>query len=354
MDRETVDVYEARATDWVARRRRPTPSSLTAFARRLAPDAVTLDLGCGPGWHTSALGDRAVACDAARAMLDLVPEHAPGAWRVLADLETLPFRREVLGGTWAHKCYMHIPAARVPLALAELHRASRVGSPAHIHVTSDRLGPSFDDPFAGRHFEYWSLDGLVDLVEGAGFTVDSVHDDGKEWIDVEATRARELPDTVGPGMRVLLVGLNPSEYAADAGVGFARPGNRFWPAALESGLVTATHDAFRAFRVDRVGMTDLVKRATVRADAVTREEYRRGADRVERLVEWLRPEAVCFVGLAGYRAARDRNATVGWQNRPYGGRPAYVMPNPSGLNAHTRPADFVAHLRAIREAAAST
>ena len=89
---------------------------------------------------------------------------------------------------------------------------------------------------------------------------------GEEWIDVDATRARTLPDTVGPGMRLLLVGLNPSEYAADAGAGFARPGNRFWPAALAAGLVTRTHDPFHALRVDGVGMTDLVKRATPRAD----------------------------------------------------------------------------------------
>jgi TDG/mug DNA glycosylase family protein len=244
---------------------------------------------------------------------------------------------------------MHIPSVRLPLALAELHCASAVGTPLHVHVTSDRLAPPFeDDPFPGRHFDYWSLNRLVDVVEGAGFTVESVDDDGEEWIDVEATRARQLPDTVGPGLRLLLVGLNPSEYAADVGVGFARPGNRFWPAALASGLVTATHDPFHAARVDRVGMTDLVKRATVRADEIAHDEFRRGAARVERLVAWLEPEAVCFVGLAGYRAAIDRKAVTGWQPVAFGGRPAYVMPNPSGLNAHTRPADFVTHLRAAQ------
>jgi TDG/mug DNA glycosylase family protein len=156
-----------------------------------------------------------------------------------------------------------------------------------------------------------------------------------------------LADTVGPGMRVLLVGLNPSEYAADAGVGFARPGNRFWPAALESGLVTRTHDPFHALRFDGVGMTDLVKRATPKADALSADEFRLGAARVERLVEWLQPAKVCFVGLSGYRAARDRNAIAGWQDAAFGGRPAYVMPNPSGLNAHATHAILADHLRAV-------
>jgi TDG/mug DNA glycosylase family protein len=142
-----------------------------------------------------------------------------------------------------------------------------------------------------------------------------------------------------------VVGLNPSEYAADAGHGFARPGNRFWPAALEAGIVTRAHDPMHALRVDGVGMTDLVKRATPRADQLTRDEYRAGAARVERLVTWLEPGAVCFVGLGGYRDAVDRKAQAGWQPEPFGGRPAYVMPNTSGLNARVPPAELAAHLR---------
>ena len=99
-------------------------------------------------------------------------------------------------------------------------------------------------------------------------------------------------------MRLLLCGLNPSLYSADVGMGFARPGNRFWPAALAAGVVTRDRDARHLLLHDRVGMTDLVKRATVGAQELTRDEYREGAARVERLVRWLRPGAVCFVGLA--------------------------------------------------------
>jgi TDG/mug DNA glycosylase family protein len=148
-------------------------------------------------------------------------------------------------------------------------------------------------------------------------------------------------------MRVLLVGLNPSLFSADAGVGFARPGNRFWPAALAAGLVTRDRDTRHALTAHGVGMTDLVKRATARADELAPAEYRAGAERVAALVSWLAPDAVCFVGLSGYRVAIDRAATTGWQADPFGGRPAYVMPNPSGINAHATPAVLADHLRAL-------
>ena len=95
-------------------------------------------------------------------------------------------------------------------------------------------------------------------------------------------------------------------------------------------------------------MTDLVKRATARADQLAPDEYRVGTVRVEALIEWLQPGSVCFVGLTGYRVAVDRAATTGWQPQTFGGRPAYVMPNPSGINAHATPALLVEHLRALR------
>ena len=84
---------------------------------------------------------------------------------------------------------------------------------------------------------------------------------------------------MGPSLRVLVVGLNPSVYAAERGVGFARPGNRFWPAAIAAGLVTSDRDPWAAFDAG-VGFTDLVKRATPRADELSAAEYRAGAERV--------------------------------------------------------------------------
>ena len=159
-------------------------------------------------------------------------------------------------------------------------------------------------------------------------------------------RARTLPDVVGPRMRVLVCGLNPSLNAADAGVGFARPGNRFWPAAIAAGLVSVDRDPWHALRQHGVGFTDLVKRATVGAAELSSDEYRAGFARLERLAEWLQPAAVAFVGLAGWRAAVDRKAVAGPQERTVGGRPVYVMPSSSGLNAHSSVDDLAQHLRA--------
>jgi double-stranded uracil-DNA glycosylase len=346
VDRETVEVYEERAQEWLVHRRRPIPGSLAPFAARVPGGRPRLDLGCGPGWHTAALGSPVVASDAARAMLDLVGAHAPHAARVVADLEALPFAPGALGGIWAHKCYMHVAAEALPMALADAHHALQLGGALHVQVTSDRQHENADDRFPGRHFERWPAGRLRDVIVGAGFDIDGFVDDGEEWLDVEATRARTLADTVGAGMRLLIVGLNPSVYSADAGHGFARPGNRFWPAALTAGIVTAAHDPRHALRVDGVGMTDLVKRATPRAEQLTRDEFRTGAARVERLVAWLRPRTVCFVGLTGYRVALHAQAQAGWQPSAFGGRPAYLMPNPSGINAHAKPADLAAHLRA--------
>jgi TDG/mug DNA glycosylase family protein len=346
MDRDTVDVYERSVDDWIEHRRRARPAAIDAFVARVPP-GVRADVGCGPGWHSGELGSPVVAFDASAAMAAQVPTFAPGAWPVVADLEQLPFRSGALTGAWANRSYMHIQAERLPMALADLHRSLALGGAVHVQVTSDRNQENADDRFPGRRFSRWPADHLRDVVAGAGFVIEGLADDGEEWIDVEATRARMLPDTVGPDMRVLLVGLNPSILSAERGIGFARPGNRFWPAALAAGLVTSTHDPFRALRVDRIGMTNLVRRATVGAAELTRDEYVAGTARLDRLVRWLQPACVCFVGVTGYRVAVDKHATFGWQPESFAGVRTYVMPNTSGANAHAKPADFAEHLRTV-------
>jgi TDG/mug DNA glycosylase family protein len=245
----------------------------------------------------------------------------------------------------------------VPAALADLHRSLAVGAPVTLFLFGgdQEHGSWPGDDFPGRRFSRWPRPLLTDVVTGAGFTIDgfdeTVDAHGDVSYEVRATRARTLADSVGPGLRLLVCGLNPSLYSADHGSGFARPGNRFWPAALASGLVTVARDPARARRVDGVGMTDLVKRATVRADELAAEEYRTGVARLDRLCAWLRPGAVLVVGLAGWRAAVDRKAVAGVQEHTLGGRPVYLMPNTSGLNAHATPATLAADMAAARELA---
>jgi TDG/mug DNA glycosylase family protein len=216
----------------------------------------------------------------------------------------------------------HDDPATLPVALARLHWATPVGGRVTVEGPPDRL---------------------ADLVTGSGFDLERLTHEGTR---ATARRARTLPDTVGPGMRLLVCGLNPSLVAADAGYGYAGATNRFWPAAAAAGLVTAVRDPLHALLTDGVGMTDLVKRATPSARELTSDEYRAGTERVERLVAWLAPAAVLFVGLAGWRAAVDRSAVAGWQPVRFGGRPAYVMPSTSGLNAHATLAVLVEHMEA--------
>lgn len=353
MDRATVAIYERDADRWLQRRPVRRQERALRLAGHVAPGALRVDLGCGPGRHTPALanGGPAVALDAANAMVRLCLEHAPSALGVQGDVERLPFRSGGLGGAWANAVYQHLPRERLPLALADLHGTLAVNAPIEITVTAGRAGAAeghdAGSDFPGRWFAPWHAAALADVLHGAGFALEELqHADG-EWILARARRARTLADTVGPGMAVLFVGLNPSVYAADAGYGFAGPGNRFWPALAAAGLAAERRSPRYLFDADGVGMTDLVKRATPRADELTPGEYRAGLDRIARLAAWLRPRVVAFVGLAGWRAAGHPQASAGLQRDMLGGSAVYLMPSTSGRNAHATAADLVRHIEAI-------
>lgn len=239
-----------------------------------------------------------------------------------------------------------VATSDLPMLLARIHRESSVDEQLEIRVVQGAVGSSH---------ETRCMPEIGVLMEGGGFSVDhrdrtSTEEDSDTHVFV-VTRQRSLPDYVAARMRVLICGLNPSFHSADLRVGFGRSGNRFWPAALASGLVTVDRDPVDALRRHRVGMTDMVKRASTRADSLTTEEYRRGLDRLENLCSWLRPSLVCMVGLAGWRSAHDRKAVAGLQQRQLGGSPVYVMPSTSGLNAHSSLDGLTIHLRTAADIA---
>jgi TDG/mug DNA glycosylase family protein len=349
VDRPTVEVYDERGGQWAASRKAVRADDAVAFGASVPHGDLRIDVGCGAGRYLAELGRPVVGLDASRTMLRLAREGAPHALLVQADVEALPFRNQGLAGAWANMTYLHLPRPRLPLALARLHWALQPGAPLDLQVLRGDFdwGTLADDDVPGRWFAGWQPEALADVVAGAGFDVrSSVVGDESDVVRVVAVRMRSLPDTVGPGMRLLVCGLNPSVYAADRGVGFARRTNRFWQAAVTAGVVTQPYDPVHALAAHGVGMTDMLKRATVGSRELSVDEYRSGAARVERLVRWLQPRAVCFVGLEGWRAAVDRRAVAGWQPDGFGGVPAYAMPSTSGLNTHSSVATLAAHLAA--------
>jgi TDG/mug DNA glycosylase family protein len=326
------------------------------LARRCLAGLPIADLGCGPASYFEYLRRPLVGLDGTAAMLGLARQAAPDVPLVQGDLAALPFRRGSLGGAWARASYLHLPKMSLPAALVHLHSALALGAPLEMSVRSGTgEGTLPDDDFAGRFFAHWQASELAPVLEGAGFAVDEAVEDDERLV-IRATRAHTLPDFVGPGMRVLVCGLNPSVVSADAGFGYARATNRFWRAAEQSGLIPAAsrHNPLRALAVDRVGMTDLVKRPTPRASELSRDEYRQGAARVAKLISWLRPRLALFVGLDGWRVAIDHLAKPGLQPERFGGALAYVMPSTSGLNARTLMADHIQHMKAALKAAGNT
>jgi TDG/mug DNA glycosylase family protein len=351
VDHSTNAVYEAKAQQWTdARVGKSVVGAERLRDRATSGGAPLLDLGCGPGYLTEALPDGSIGLDPAAAMLDLLRERVPTALAIQGEAAHLPFRTESLGGAVVNAVYVHIDRPELPLVLAELHRTLEVGAPVELGLFGgdQDLTEMTSGDFAGRKFSLWPEAQLLDIMRGAGFGVDEhrVLDTG-HWphLLMSLTRLRSLPDTVGPGMRMLVCGLNPSLHSADLGVGFGRAGNRFWPAALGAGIVTEDRDARHALHAHGIGMTDMAKRATPRADEISADEYREGMARLDRLCAWLRPESVCMVGLSGWRSAVDRKASAGWQERNVGGSPVYVMPSTSGLNAHAQLPDLTEHLR---------
>ena len=172
-----------------------------------------------------------------------------------------------------------------------------------------------------------------------------------------AAAGRTIPDVAGPGLRVLFSGINPSLYSAATGHHFARPGNRFWPALHLSGFTPrlmrpAEQDELPALGL---GITNVVARATARADELSGPELITGGEHLAALTTRWRPSCLAVLGVTAYRAAFGRpRATLGRQDdHMIGGVPVWVLPNPSGLNAHFRLEDLADRFTELRTAADS-
>jgi TDG/mug DNA glycosylase family protein len=152
-----------------------------------------------------------------------------------------------------------------------------------------------------------------------------------------------VPDVFAAGLSVLFVGINPGLYSGAVGHHFARPGNRFWKALHLSGFTDRVLSPFEEHELlgHRVGITNLVERATAGADQISPEELRQGARRLERKIRRHRPDFVAFLGLGAYRTAFGRpSAVVGPQTETISRSSVWLLPNPSGLNAHYQLADL--------------
>ncbi len=160
-----------------------------------------------------------------------------------------------------------------------------------------------------------------------------------------------VPDLIAKDLIVLFAGINPGLYTAAIGRHFGRPGNRFWPALYCGGFTPRLFSPFEnALLLDlKLGITNVVARGTARADELTNDELREGGRRLEAKVRRYRPTVVAFVGIGSYRIVSGvKDARVGLQPIPFGGRHAWVLPNPSGLNAHYQPAELGRLFRELR------
>jgi len=171
---------------------------------------------------------------------------------------------------------------------------------------------------------------------------------------------RTLPDLIPSPTRLLIVGINPGLLTVAVQAHFARRGNRFYKALHLAGITDHVIDASGGFRPEDVaqleelgiGITCIVPGATARADELTPEQLREGGAALRRRVEALRPNVVAMLGVTAYRVAfGEPRATVGRQPDDWGSSQVWVVPNPSGLNAHSSLADLAAAYREVAVAA---
>jgi TDG/mug DNA glycosylase family protein len=171
--------------------------------------------------------------------------------------------------------------------------------------------------------------------------------------ELEEARSQKVPDLIAHGLRVLFVGINPGLYSAAVGHHFARPGNRFWPVLELSGFTPRRFSPFdeRELLSVGLGVTNIVSRTTATADELSRDELSRGAARLRAKIRRFAPLTVAVLGVTAYRSAFERpRARLGKQPEPLGGAALWVLPNPSGLNAHHQLPDLADWFQKLRRA----
>ena len=175
--------------------------------------------------------------------------------------------------------------------------------------------------------------------------------------ELETFRGQEVPDLLGPRIKLLFVGINPGLWTAAVQTHFAHPANRFYPALRQAGIIERVispaegmTDEDRAHVIARgIGITNLVRRATARASELSADELRAGGQRLQALIAEHRPAVVAVAGITAYRqafgmrrAALGRQPELDDQAAPWSGAALWVVPNPSGLNAHETVATLAA------------
>jgi double-stranded uracil-DNA glycosylase len=169
-----------------------------------------------------------------------------------------------------------------------------------------------------------------------------------------AARAKTVPDLIAPSLKVLFCGINPGLYSAAVGHHFARPGNRFWPTLHAAGFTDRPLSPFEENELLRrgYGITNVVDRATASADELSTEELIEGGRRIQQKVLRYRPAILAFVGMTAYRIAfAFPRAVVGRQPEKIGTTELWVLPNPSGINAHYQMPELARLFAKLRRAA---
>jgi len=162
---------------------------------------------------------------------------------------------------------------------------------------------------------------------------------------------KPVPDVIGPELQVLFCGINPGLYSAAVGHHFARPGNRFWPALFSSGFTDRLFSPFEERDLQKLGygITNIVERATASAAELSAEELAKGSRKLRAKVRRYCPRYLAVLGIGAYRTAFGRrDVELGLQEERIGDSRIWVLPNPSGLNAHYRPADLARLFRDLR------